>query len=192
MNFLTKGLPTSLDVGSCIVPINTDFRVWMDFERLSGNEDEAAATLEAVFAEGLPDDIDPEKLCERLLWFYSGGRVEQKGRPEGKHKRIYDYDYDCGYVYAAFMQQYGINLNTAELHWWEYKALFESLTDKTLFEQIIGYRGAKIDSRMSKEQKEHIQKMKKIYALPLPQDEQEKEDALTAALLGDGDLTGLL
>lgn len=34
--------------------------------------------------------------------------------------------------------------------------------------------------------------MKRIHALPLPKDEQEKQDAITEALMNGGDLTGLV
>ena len=33
--------------------------------------------------------------------------------------------YDSPYIYADFMREYGINLSTAELHWFEFRALFD-------------------------------------------------------------------
>lgn len=45
---------------------------------------------------------------------------------------------------------------------------------------------------MPKEQKAFYRKMKRIHALPLPKDEQEKQDAITEALMNGGDLTGLV
>lgn len=200
MNFISKGLPMSIDVGSYTVPINTDFRVWMEFENLSGtcksDESLAEKTLEMMFPDGLLEDIDIDELTQQIILFYCCGQSKEdlKARHvSGEHSRIYDYEYDSGYVYAAFMQQYGISLTEVEyLHWWEYKALFDGLTDKCKFTEIIGYRAAEITSDMSSKQKEHIRKMKKLYTLPLPQDEQSKISALDAALMGDGDLRGLL
>lgn len=45
---------------------------------------------------------------------------------------------------------------------------------------------------MSKEQREFYSRMKELYALPIPDDEQEKMDAIAEALMNGGDLTGLL
>ena len=70
--------------------------------------------------------------------------------------------------------------------------MFWGLDDNCEFVKIMGYRGMKIPSKMPKEQKAFYRKMKQIYALPLPKDEQQKNDAITAALMNGGDVSGLL
>ena len=47
---------------------------------------------------------------------------------------------------------------------------------------------------MEKEQKAFYNRMKRLYELPkdISEEEQERQDKITQALLGDGDLTGLL
>ena len=54
------------------------------------------------------------------------------------------------------------------------------------------YRSVDIDANMSKEQSAFYRRMKELYALPLPEDEEQKLDAIEEALMNGGDLTGLL
>ena len=46
--------------------------------------------------------------------------------------------------------------------------------------------------QMTAEQRDYYQKMKDLYALPMPMDEVEKTDAIANALMNGGDLSGLL
>ena len=55
-----------------------------------------------------------------------------------------------------------------------------------------GYRSIEINSDMSKQQKAFYRRMKETYALPLPEGEQERQDAILEALMGDGNVSGLL
>ena len=45
---------------------------------------------------------------------------------------------------------------------------------------------------MTKSQKAFYRRMKSVHALPVPQEERERMDAITQALLNGGDLTGLI
>ena len=80
----------------------------------------------------------------------------------------------------------------AYLHWWKFKALFQGLKPDNEIVKIMGYRAMEIPNGMSREQKEHYRKMKKLYAIPLPKSEQEKISAIEEALMNGGDLSGLL
>ena len=94
-------------------------------------------------------------------------------------------------ILAAFRQQYSIDLLTAELHWWEFKSLFEGLTDQTKFIQVVGYRTADI-SKLDKEQKQRYTELKKFYALPKEKAQDRSQEELEAEILlglkgGDAD-----
>lgn len=58
--------------------------------------------------------------------------------------------------------------------------------------EIMGYRSMEINGKMTPEQRDYYQKMKNLYALPMPANEIEKADAIANALMNDGDLSGLL
>ena len=44
---------------------------------------------------------------------------------------------------------------------------------------------------ISKKEKDFIRKMQSVHALPLPKDEEEKEDEIIKALQNGGDLSGI-
>ena len=108
-------------------------------------------------------------------------------------QQVYSFQYDDDYIYAAFLEQYGIDLQDVEdLHWWKFRALFKGLREDTEIVKIMGYRSIEITSKMPKEQREFYKKMQSVHALPIPDAEKEANDLLTEALLHGGDLTGLV
>ncbi|MCB6436528.1 Gp15 family bacteriophage protein [Thomasclavelia ramosa] len=96
-----------------------------------------------------------------------------------ENKKSFDFTQDAKYIYAGFMQCYGINLfeYKNKLHWWEFNALFQGLSRDTRIMQIIDIRTRPIPRR-DKTNGEYINnllKQKAEYKLELSQEEQEKE-----------------
>ena len=142
-----------------------------------------------------------------LLWFYQAGKKQKtpkrRANVEGEEpdetaeddhvERIYSFEYDDDYIYSAFLSQYRIDLQDIEyLHWWKFRAMFRALDEDCQFCKIMSYRSIKINNDMTKSQKAFYRRMKSVHALPVPQEEQERMDAITQALLNGGDLTGLI
>lgn len=84
-------------------------------------------------------------------------------------KQSLDITQDAAMIYAAFRQQYGINLmrEVETLDWREFSALLGALTDDTAMGGIMGIRTMKIPKRTQHngEQIKEIQKNKTIFAL---------------------------
>ena len=118
--------------------------------------------------------FDPDVLDEaisKMVWFYRCGapvpRESGGGGEISESRRAYDYDYDADLIYAAFMQNYGIDLyDTEYLHWWKFRALFKGLKD-TRINDIMGVRQTDITDNMSEERKDSIMTMQEIYELPV-------------------------
>lgn len=130
-----------------------------------------------------------------MLWFYQCGKTEEQ-KQSGKGKKqdqIYSFTHDADYIYAAFMEQYGIDLNAVELHWWKFSAMFAGLKEDCLISKVMGYRAADT-AGMDKEQKKFYKKMKEIYKLPENVSEEDRmlEEEVTQALLSGGDLSNIL
>ena len=70
--------------------------------------------------------------------------------------------------------------------------MFKALKEDNEIVKIMGYRAMTIDNKMSKEQKEYYRKMKKLYEIPKSKNEIEKINAIEEALMGNGDLRGIL
>lgn len=176
MNILTDKLPEELIVCGKKYKIKTDFRTWINFSQIvfSGTIDykKLAKGLKDIFDE-LPSKLD--KALIAVMHFYNPPKKQTKAHENKNSKRVYDFEYDAELIYAAFLQQYKIDLSKADLHWWQFKSLFDSLTNDTNFIKIVGYRGLNLADIKDKEQKKFYREMKELYALPDNRSEEQKE-----------------
>lgn len=211
MSILLDRLPNYVLVSGTRVPIHTDFRVWILFEQMNldgslSKQEKGEKSLQLVFDNPMVIPLNqPQQVIDGLLWFYQGGDREQneyqireqkkavvrKKKQSESEPRYYDYDYDADYIYAAFMQQYGIDLSYRRLHWWKFRALLHGLTDDTQFMKILGYRSKKITKNMTADEKKFYLEKKQIYALPLPRDEREKAMEIESAVQS-GDVSKIM
>ncbi|MCI8420451.1 MAG: hypothetical protein HFF79_08130 [Oscillospiraceae bacterium] len=199
-NILIDRLPEQVKIAQRDYQIRTDFRIFILFEMLWQDErievrEKVKRSLSLCYPE-IP--FYYSEAADALVWFYSCGKEknskQKKGSGSFKQKeRIYSFEHDADYIYAAFMSQYGIDLQDIEyLHWWKFRALFHSLTRENEFVKIMEYRSVEITADMPKEQQDFYRKMKKMYALPIPKDEEDKQNELEKILMSNGDLSGFL
>lgn len=196
MNMLINSVPDSLKIAGTEYKIHTDFSVWIEFEKLLSDESENAHKTisdikNLIFCDKQPPPRADEETVNKILWFYRCGKPPQKVNGKS-HKEVFSYEYDDGYICAAFMQQYHIDLNSAKLHWWKFHALMLSLSDSTEFVKIMGYRSIEINSKMTASQKAFYQKMKKQYKLPLKKEVQKQISSIEDALINGETIDNLL
>lgn len=172
INF-TAGLPRSITIGGEAYAINTDYRIMADFEMKIANADMSDGT---AFAKVLSETVsalfiniphaDAQQIIEGVLWYYRcGNEPRETSVTPRSSKRYYDYSEDSDYIYAAFMQQYGDDLLTSKMHWWEFRAKFMALTEATEFVKIMQYRGTDVSKIKCKEERSRIKKLQERYAL---------------------------
>lgn len=197
-NILLDILPETVDIDGIEYRINSDFRISILFELLMqddelGKRQKLVQGLQLYYPE-IPHNVT--MAVDKMIWFYRCGKETGNGghgSGSGRAKQIYSFEHDDDYIYAAFLEQYGIDLqDVEELHWWKFRALFRGLSEDTEFVKIMGYRSVKITSKMSKEQREFYKKMQSIHALPITDAERKADELLTEALLNGGDITGLV
>ena len=83
---------------------------------------------------------------------------------------------DADYIYSAFMSQYNIDLQDIEyLHWWKFRALFDSLNENNRLSKIIQYRSMDLSKIKDKEQKKFYKNMKKLYKIDTISEEEKAE-----------------
>ena len=75
----------------------------------------------------------------------------------------WDFAVDADIIYADFMRVYGIDLETAELHWWRFMALLEGLYAPT-FRERVGFRIGDISGLSSKQRAQAI-RLRNAYAI---------------------------
>ena len=144
-NIITDGLPKKVVIDGREYSINWDFRVGMKFDEIMESELPDAIKLEKLlilYFPKIPDNL--EEAVKKILWFYRGGKAKKKEEKKERYKRrsnrgpAFSFSQDAPYIYAAFKEQYGIDLLSQEkLHWWKFLALFESLGEETKMAKIM-------------------------------------------------------
>ena len=164
MNILTDTPPESVLIGETEYPIRADFRtalrMIMAFESSDLTSQEKQIVTLENFYPTLPDDI--AGAVERLGWFLNGGEEKE----EVDSSRVYSFEHDANYIFSAFRQTHGIDLATAQLHWWTFLALFMDLGQDTFFCQLVGLRKRYKAGKVSKEERQMIRDMGDIFFLP--------------------------
>lgn len=199
---LTGNLPKSFLINDKEYPISSDFRDIVELEEILSSEEltdaEKGEQALRLFYGCIPEDV--ETAVEKLCWFMQCGEKENHRRKRrraaedgSRQKEVYSFVHDAGLIYAAFMAQYGIDLaDTEYLHWWKFKAMFESLGKDTLMKEVMHCRAVDIDSKMPQGQKDYYNAMKQRYALPLPDGIEKQLSDLEAALMGDGNVSEVI
>lgn len=112
--------------------------------------------------------------------------IPTKGGDEDETPVI-DFDIDAPYIYAAFMQAYGVDLyeEQGKLHWQKYAALIASLPTNTRMADIMRIRAEKVPAanRHNREEIENIMRAKARYALPVKNPEKKFENGLRKMIL---------
>lgn len=193
---LTEKPPVSVEIGGTQVPVNADFRVMLRIDDLrdQGMTDaERGIQSLRLFYGKVPGDI--EAAMEQMLWFMRCGEKEKNtaawsGKPD---KPDFSFVCDASLILAAFRDQYDIDLVSIDfLHWWEFRALLDGLRSGNLFCEVRRIRSMDLSKIKDNEQRKCYRELQKIYALPLPENQQEELDAIAEALMNGGDVSALI
>lgn len=195
MNLLLDHAPESVEINDIEYQIDADFRNCIKFEQLMFDT-EISDDMRGILALRLFYPEIPPNIAEafkKIIWLYGCGEETTRSKfGKGNGKKVYSYEHDGGYIFAAFLADYGIDLESINyLHWWKFHALFNSLRPENTIVKIMGYRAADI-RKLKGEQKNFYRDMQRLYALPKPRDETEKLDEINDALLNGGDISGVL
>lgn len=184
INILIDELPNVVEIGGAKYDINSDFRTSILFTLLVNDdtlseEEKLKNTLNLYY---YPQNIPQEHIQEavdKAIWFYSCDRKAKQGKGKGKtsKKLIYSFEEDSEAIFAAFMHDYGIDLNEKEyLHWWKFRALFKSLHKENDIVEIMSYRATDLSKIKDKDQKAFYKEMQEIYKIekPVPSEDLER------------------
>ncbi len=195
INILLDDLPQTLKIDNKEYPISTNFRTIILFEILLtdkslSDREKLEEMICLFFPEDMPERITKETI-DAIIDFYKCGKKDtdkQKAvKSTIKNKtKVYSFEWDDAYIYSAFLTAYKMDLNDIDyLHWWKFKALFNSLPSDCEFVKIMGYRGTDTSKISDKKERDRIAKLKSLYALPENLTTEEKA-AQIGALFGGG------
>lgn len=179
MNMLTDSLPETVSVDGRLYSIHTDFRNWVRFEILMLDhsvpmQKKIIDILKLVYVDSLPPTLR-DALYEAVVFYSRAEGGKECAEEKKKGKQVYSFAQDDEYIYAAFLAQYGIDLQSADLHWWQFKAMFAGLSEENKIIKIMEYRSINLAEIKDKNQKVFYRKMKELYKLPDLRTEGEKE-----------------
>ena len=172
MNFFSQVIPDTITVNNVEYEINTDFRVWVEIDRLLTQSkaitpEILAAVLDLSFKEkALPPKL--EDTLSAIISFYGCNETTSKKASKGAkaQKRIVSFVHDSALIYAAFLSQYRIDLTCDELHWWKFRALFDALGDEHKLSEVMKCRGTDAQKIKDKERRAYVKRMQEQYRLP--------------------------
>lgn len=148
--------------------IDTDFQIGIQIiqileDKELSQQERITTALSLLFPEEDNDKVlDITTAVDGLMWFLTDWNHDNN--KSGDKDKVTDYDIDQWRIYSAFKKQYGINLNTDKLHFWEFMGLLTTL-DECAYTRIIDIRSKKITPKMSKEEKNLYKHLKEVYAL---------------------------
>ncbi len=167
MNILVDRLPISIEIDGKEYEINSDFRYCLS--TILAFEDEELADIEKYqimllnLYKEIPEDLN--EALQKAIWFLNCGN--EKLDEEFSGMRLYSFQKDANYIFAAFKQTHNINLQTIEyLHWWEFMALFMDLGQDTTFCQLISLRKRVKTGKATKEEREIVREMGDVFDIP--------------------------
>lgn len=170
----------TLPTRACGCDIDPDFRLMAQLgaalERGPAQGDALALVADTLrrFYRGAPPP-DMRAAWQGMLDFYAmrteDGEVLPSNGPRRQaqaNARLFDYVVDGGRILADFQQWYGIDLTSAQLHWWRFRALLAQLPERSRFAQAVYYRAGDFKG-LPKETQRAYRSLQAAYALPAVQ-----------------------
>lgn len=178
MRGMYNKLPHSVSLNGEKFIINTDFRIFVDFEYEMQEIDRNIAVNKVLkrFYPAFSIIMDKNLLQEavnKFLWFYQCDKEEIEeihSNSNGKKKgNAFSYKWDDQYIWGAFNMYFHVDLTKDKIHWWKFKAMWNSIPNDSEFNKIKGYR-------VYDGKDKNLKELKEYYKLPLTQ--REKQDKI--------------
>lgn len=201
MSTLTNSFPASVTVNGVEYSIHADFRTVLRCFEIQGQKQELS---ESELLDMLKLFYNTNQLTatenhvNKMFWFFSCGREKEKKKFPRKiaginDKQPFDFEEDADLIYAGFMQQYGIDLQESNMHWWKFMILLENLGSGTRLQKVMEYRTVDTNNKdMSKKEKDFYKAMQRYYGLDRVPEKSEKIKRIEEALLNGEDVSKLL
>lgn len=142
LDLTKKVLPSTIYVDGEYFPIYTDFQYWIRFAQIIQDKNpHDPEEFDFIYRS----DRKPENRLYgyyRMIDFFAQRGPLPRVEESEDETIYYDYKLDADYIYAAFYEQYHIDILDPDLHlhWMKFNAMFKALHN-TRFNEIESYRG---------------------------------------------------
>lgn len=172
-------LPTRIIADDQEIPVSADFRSWIKADLIMKDRQIPKEAKLPVICQYIGLDLTNLDVTIPDLWagIFKFYMCEQEPRGEAvssSSATAYRFDCDWWLIYAAFIQQYGINLLRADLHWFEFRALLDGLTEQTQFIKVVQAR-LRDTSKLKGEEKAQAEKLKRYWRVPDDSAQEERD-----------------
>lgn len=172
-------LPTRIIADDQEIPVSADFRSWIKADLIMKDRQIPKEAKLPVICQYIGLDLTNLDVTIPDLWagIFKFYMCEQEPRGEAvSSSRATAYRFDCDWwlIYAAFIQQYGINLLREDLHWFEFRALLDGLTEQTQFIKVVQAR-LRDTSKLKGEEKAQAEKLKRYWRVPDDSAQEERD-----------------
>lgn len=177
MSFLTESQTESIATAKSVLKINCTFDTVLNIQQVF-REDltqrekvDIALHLLVKNAWNLNLFTEKEKVGILDTIFQKCIRTKEKPQIRKSIVPVLDFQEDGEYIYASFLQDYGIDLieRQGKLSWRKFVALFDGLSDKTKIRTVMRIRGIDLPEPNGRNQKQiqELLELKAYYALPV-------------------------
>jgi len=178
---LTKvKLPDCINVDGKLFSIKTDFRDWLNFSRVVNTKDAVIDDVDFIYINEVPPAAYKRKAFEKMLEFFQPKSELPRKMPGASAGKVLDYELDADLIYAAFMEQYRIDLmetdekgHAVQMHWHIFLTLLQGLHN-TKLNEIMSWRGWKGNAKTP--EGKLMQSLKNAWELPADNQDQINKD----------------
>lgn len=173
MNLFYDEYPCEIEVNGEEIPIITNFREYVKLIDMLNDADigpeEKVYYIRQYFKKEPGDFL---KAMEELTEFVKMSALHQENNDDQteeqrRKKDLYSFSIDYPFIFSAFLHDYGINIRTIPyMHWWEFRLLFDGLSEDTEIKQRIMYRNIDLSDIKDPEERKRISKIQKLIKLP--------------------------
>lgn len=172
MNLFYESYPNTIEVDGEIIPILTDFRDYVRLlDMLRDSELDPGDKYYLLSQYFLLPPSDFRRALDALMDFITLTELWPKrdeGMPEeGRQREVYSFQTDYPFIFSAFLRDYRINLQTIPyMHWWEFKMLFDGLSEDTEIKKRIFYRSLDAGRIKDREERKRVEAIQRAIKLP--------------------------
>lgn len=169
-NILSNKQPDTVEVSGCTYAVKTGFREWINFfithENNEISSEKKILLSLKMYTQGIPKDI-LAAYAALQRFAACNGMPRNTGKNSGdSNTPVFSYLYDSMYIYSDFLRYYSIDLQTAEMHWYTFTALFDGLPQESETKQRIAYRSIKAYEIKDNSRREQILQIQASIRIP--------------------------
>lgn len=167
--------PTKVQVDGVTIPLDTSFKTALRCMQVvnddSISDQERALAIIYLLTDDIPK-VDLRKLMNLLSKYLQCGEEPNRHR---SFKKDMDFEQDEKFIISSFMYDYGIDLESTDMHWWRFIDLLNGLSSECILSRVRDIRTMDLSMYKDAKTKERILKARAQVALKSKHVETEEE-----------------